>query len=488
MKRERKLFPELQDDDIALKNTNQHDWVESSFTSPTFENNEFLGTSIPEKRISFFFLCATAILGIFFFRTAYLQLLEGRGFATLAERNKVKTVVVSAKRGIMTDRNGSILVRNVPNFRLQVIPSDLPKDIYTRSGVIERLSTLLAMPQDVMYTKLKEVPQSQAAIIAEYISYTDSLKFDVAISDLPGVELTVSEHREYINDDMRSLAHVLGYTGRVSREEFEEKKGKYGLNDTIGKDGLELSYEDILRGVFGKREIEVDALGIEKSIIAEDRPKDGSNLVLALDANLQKKTEGTLRDMMKTANKKQGVVIVSKPSTGEILALVALPVFDNNAFAKGIPVEEYTKLLKDPYKPLFNRAIRGEYPSGSTIKMIVAAAALQENVVKETTRVLSNGGIRIGEWFFPDWKAGGHGMTDVRKALAESVNTFFYYVGGGYHDFQGLGVHRLTDYFEKFGIGEKTGIDVQGERDGFLPSPEWKKQETGEIWYIGDTY
>ncbi len=488
MKKERPLFPELQEYDISLKKTNHHDWVESSFTTPSSQRTEFLGTSISQKRISFFFACISAILGIFFLRTAYLQVLEGRGFALLADRNKIKTVIIPAKRGIMTDRNGIVLVRNVPNFRLQVVPSDLPRERGAYNTSIETLSNLLGVTQNDIRSKLKEVSQFQPVVLADYIDYKESLKLDVAIADIPGVDLVFSEHREYVTDDMKSLSHVVGYTGRVSKQEFEEKHGEYGFNDSIGKDGLEASYESALRGVFGKRDIEVDALGSEKSIISEDTPRDGSNLVLSLDAKLQNKAESVLKDMMRVANKRSGVVIISHPNSGEILALASFPTFDNNVFAKGIGGDEYQKLLQDSDKPLFNRALRGEYPSGSTIKLIVAAAALQEHIVTERTRVLSNGGIHIGEWFFPDWKAGGHGMTDVRKALAESVNTFFYYVGGGYHEFQGLGVRRLTDYFRKFGIGEKTGIDLLGERDGFLPTPEWKKKTTGEIWYIGDTY
>jgi penicillin-binding protein 2 len=190
---------------------------------------------------------------------------------------------------------------------------------------------------------------------------------------------------------------------------------------------------------------------------------------------------------MKEAGKKRGVVIASQPSTGDILALVNLPTYDSNTFARGISSEEYGRLATDPDKPLFERALNGEYPSGSTIKPIVAVAGLQEGIITGATRLMSSGGIRFGQWLFPDWKPGGHGITDVVKAIAESVNTFFYAIGGGYGDILGLGPERLLSYFRLFGLGSETGVDAQ-EKKGFVPSPEWKRGKTGEPWYIGDTY
>jgi penicillin-binding protein 2 len=168
--------------------------------------------------------------------------------------------------------------------------------------------------------------------------------------------------------------------------------------------------------------------------------------------------------------------------------MVSLPSYDNNQFAVGISTKDYQMLIENPDQPLFNRSVSGEFPSGSTIKPVMAAAALQERVVSENTKFQSSGGLRIGQWFFPDWQAGGHGSTDVRKAIAQSVNTYFYYIGGGYEEFQGLGVERIVRYGKLFGLGEQTGIDLPGEAKGFLPTPDWKKEAKGEPWYIGDTY
>jgi penicillin-binding protein 2 len=176
------------------------------------------------------------------------------------------------------------------------------------------------------------------------------------------------------------------------------------------------------------------------------------------------------------------------PNNGQIITLISLPAYDNNLFAQGISQVNYDKFLNNKNNPLFNRAISGEIPSGSTIKPVIAAAALQEGIITENTSFLSNGGLSIGQWFFPDWKFGGHGTTNVRKALAESVNTFFYYIGGGYKDFNGLGLDNLVKYMHLFGLGEETGIDLPGESSGFVPTKEWKEETKDETWYIGDTY
>jgi penicillin-binding protein 2 len=184
----------------------------------------------------------------------------------------------------------------------------------------------------------------------------------------------------------------------------------------------------------------------------------------------------------------KGSAVVLNPSNGEVLALLSLPAFDNNLFARGISQADYARLIVGDERPLFNRAIGGEFPPGSTFKMTLAVAALQEKIISENTDFLSSGGLRINQWFFPDWKAGGHGQTDVKKAIAQSVNTFFYYIGGGYDDFVGLGADKIVKYGERFGFGQQTGIDLSGEANGFLPSKEWKFEVKKEKWYIGDTY
>ncbi|MEK9159005.1 MAG: penicillin-binding protein 2, partial [Patescibacteria group bacterium] len=284
-----------------------------------------------------------------------------------------------------------------------------------------------------------------------------------------------------------SLSHLLGYIGKVSRDDLELNPD-YLSTDFIGKTGLEKYYEKVLRGKYGLREIEVDALGKEKNTVKESSPQSGRSLVLSLDLNYQEKLEEILSRNLKAQGKKRGSAIVMDPRNGEILALVTLPTFNNNLFAQGISNNDYQKLLIDPDAPLFDRAWSGTYPTGSVIKPVIAAAALNEGVITRWTTFSSVGGLRVDKWFFPDWKAGGHGLTDVTKALAESVNTFFFIVGGGYEKTTGLGLEKLISYFKKAGLGNSLGVDLPNEAAGFIPSREWKEDTKKERWYIGDTY
>ena len=284
------------------------------------------------------------------------------------------------------------------------------------------------------------------------------------------------------------MSHLMGYTGKINAQEIAQYGNDYTMLDYVGKAGLEDFYENELKGVSGKKQVEVDALGKESRVISQTPVEDGHNLLLSINLEAQAKLEQLLADELKIAGKSKGVAIASDPRNGEIIAMVSLPAYPNNIFARGITSAEYKFLSDQPDQPLFNRAITGEYPAGSTIKPVVAAGALDAGVVDEHRQFLSVGGLRINQWLFPDWKAGGHGLTDVRKALADSVNTYFYIVGGGYQDVAGLGFDRLLNYFKLFGLGAQTGIDLPNEGNGFLPTREWKLKTTGERWYIGDTY
>jgi len=285
------------------------------------------------------------------------------------------------------------------------------------------------------------------------------------------------------------LSHVLGYIGKLNQEELDELyPDGYLPSDLIGKTGLEKNYETELRGKYGKKRIEVNALGKEQSILAEEAPLPGIHLELSVDIEMQNALENILKANLKSAGKHKASGIVMNPNNGEVLALISLPSFDNNDFSGGISPDIYQKYLDDKNNPLFNRSIGGTYPSGSTIKPAIAASALQEGIINQRSSFLSTGGLAVSSWFFPDWLAGGHGITNVRKSLALSVNTFYYYIGGGYGDFTGLGVAKITEYLKQFGLAKKLGIDLPGEQSGFLPSKDWKKQAKGERWYVGDTY
>ncbi len=229
-------------------------------------------------------------------------------------------------------------------------------------------------------------------------------------------------------------------------------------------------------------------IGKEQSVLEIQEPTPGKNLVLSIDAEAQAELQKDLQTQLDKIGKKRGSAIAINPQNGEIIALVSLPAFNNNDFSGGIKTDIYKKYIEDSDRPLFNRAIAGTFPSGSTIKPVMAAAALQEKIITEDTTVLSVGGFKVGGVMFKDWKVGGHGITNVEKSLANSINTFYYYIGGGYGNFVGLGVDRIAEYLRKFGLGQKTGIDLPGEAEGLVPDPAWKNSKLGESWYIGDTY
>jgi penicillin-binding protein 2 len=260
------------------------------------------------------------------------------------------------------------------------------------------------------------------------------------------------------------------------------------MTDFIGKSGIEKFYESVLKGTDGKERIEVDSKGEIIRTYGQEDPILGDNLMLSIDFALQKKLTEELRKQMKLAKTQKATAVAVNPQNGEILAYVSLPGYDNNLFAKGISDTNYNKLIKDDGMPLLDRISQGEYPSGSTIKPFLAVAALEEGNITTKTTVRSTGGITIGQWSFPDWKAGGHGTTDVYKAIAESVNTFFYAIGGGYQNIKGMGPEIMKSYLEKFGFGKDVETDIGSGAKGHLPTPEWKEEVKNEAWYLGDTY
>ncbi|MDD5294525.1 MAG: penicillin-binding protein 2 [Patescibacteria group bacterium] len=467
-------------------------WTEDSFT-PGGEEREAVGRTFNFSKLrprSIFIILALAIL---LGRSAWLQIVKGNYYYSLAEGNRIRIERLEPKRGIIYDKDLNPLVRNVANSLLYLIPIDLPRDEEARNEIIGEMSGILSdLPAEEIKNKLAKIKigtldSYQPLFIADNIPYEKAMLLYLKSANMPGVFLANKTRREY-GLSAPSLAHVLGYTGKINEKELEKSGDEYLPIDYIGKTGIEYFWENELKGESGKKYIEVDALGKEKKIISQTKTNDGHNLVLSLDSDLQKKLEEVVAAYLKKLNLNKAAAVIMDPNNGEILAMSSFPAYDSNKFAKGISPDEYAALLNSSDNPLFNRVISGEYPSGSTIKPVIAAAALEEKIISEYTSFLSVGGISIGQWFFPDWKAGGHGLTDVRKALAQSVNTFFYYIGGGFEDFIGLGVERIVNYAKLFGLGAQTGVDLAGEAAGFLPTEEWKEKTKGEQWYIGDTY
>ncbi len=482
------------------KYSHLREWIESSFTPRGYEG-EVIGKTFDARRVRAIVAVLFLFLAGLISRTFYLQIYKGDYYSSKAEVNSVRYERVASQRGIIYDRDQKPLVRNVANFLLYVVPANLPKDeeqtkLLVTSAIGMAFYGDATSTLDFSSSSLKKIAKVgkktleayQPLLLAENIPYENALKFDLESFRFPGFFVSHKGRREYLIDGAVSMSHLLGYTGKVSEADLEKNSDDYKMDDYIGKTGLESYWEKELKGVDGYKKYEVDALGNRKKIISDSPAEDGHNLLLSIDLDLQRKSEEILSDNLQKMKLKKGSVIVMDPKSGELLAMVSLPSYDNRLFAKGIDSSIYQSLLSDDSQPLFNRSISGEYPSGSTVKMVVASAALQEKVVTEKTTFYSTGGLRVSQWFFPDWKAGGHGWTDVRKAIADSVNTFFYYVGGGFENFPGLGIDRLVKYFKLFNLGEKTGVDLPSEADGFVPSKEWKEKVVKEKWYIGDTY
>lgn len=474
---------------IDLSAEKSFDWVEgnlsarqSSFLS---DDERFVGLSLSSRRILLFFLVIFLFLIVLVGRSFFLQVLSGGKYYVLAESNRIKIDYNKAHRGIFVDRQGKILVNNLFGFSVFVIPNNLSKEPQERLGQLESLSKLIDVSVDEIETKVSQAESFyfQPILVRAGLPYDQAMLIKIDAEDLPFVEIKVDAWRLYPYGE--SMSHLLGYIGKIDAKEYQQLSEEYLLDDNIGKAGLEKSYEDYLRGQHGQTRVEVDALGRRKKIISQNNPVAGLNVVLSLDAELQNYIYNLLKEKQPTG---KASIIAQDCQSGEILAMVDYPSYDNNLFTGGISGSAYRDLLDGERKPLFARSILGEYPSGSTIKPLLSSAGLQEKIITEKTSVNSIGGIYVGKWFFPDWKAGGHGTTNVTKAIAWSVNTFYYYLGGGYGDFAGLGLEKMIDYFKLFGLGQKTGIDLLGERSGFLPSAEWKQKNFNEQWYIGDTY
>lgn len=464
-------------------------------------SQDHLGTSLTRQKAKRIFWFLFIIFALIFVRIFYVQVIRGGELRAAAESNRQRLIPILAERGLIFDRHNLQLTDNIPSFSLAVVPQDLPRDNNEREVIIKRLFELTGKGEAEIRAILNEYGSYsyESIIVEENISYDTALKILIGSADLPGIQIQRGSKRLYLNDLTKhktfttstpsSLAHVIGYIGKLNKNELDRLYASgYLPSDDIGKSGLEKSYETVLRGTYGRKRIEVNAAGKEQTVLAEEAPIAGQQLRLTIDAAMQAALEKMLVDNLKGYNKERGSAIVMDPNNGEVLALVSWPAYDNNDFSGGISQEQYKKYIEDSNHPLFNRAIGGTYPSGSSIKPAIASAGLQEGIITAKTSFLSSGGLQVGSWFFPDWQSGGHGSTDVRKSLAWSVNTFYYYLGGGYGNFMGMGVEKIVSYLKLFGFSQLTGIDLPGEQSGFLPSKKWKEETKNEKWYIGDTY
>lgn len=484
--RRSKKFEDIEPHEILLDSLAQKKATESDFADKKME--------IPLFRLLFhgFFLFCMFVLSALFLKTLQLQIIEGKEYSRMARENKFIVQQLEAERGIIYDKNLEQLVFNRSSFDLVCQKSALPDPQEERAGVLAEIASIVGEDVLALEEAIESAGTSQVMIAGD-LGHQTLILLEAKAKDLPGFLIKNNTVREYISGE--TFSHLIGYTGRINSEEYKEEPEVYSINDSVGRAGLENSYEDVLRKNPGQLRIERDALGnvISKEIISE--PDSGKSLVLSVDAGLQEKIKTELQDTIASIGSKKAVGIALDPKTGQVLALVSLPGFDNNLFQKGADTESLLKLLsdKDGLEPLFNRAISGRYLTGSTIKPLIASAALEEKTITPEKKISCQGQIVVPhqydpeiEYRFTDMHV--HGWTDMKKAIAESCNVYFFTIGGGYGDQEGLGPTRIKQYLELFGWGKKTGIDLPGEKAGFLPDKEWKKETLKEGWWDGDTY
>jgi penicillin-binding protein 2 len=465
------------------------------FNRRAFEGTEFSPSAKPidtlkkiygERQVAFLktgfiFIVLVLVVGL-----VRLQIIQGGFYKNLAEKNRVRSKEIKPLRGIIYDRNRTALVKNQPNFNLLATPFDIHQRNFAVSKIITTLKAAYpeSLELDGIAKKLETVSYVPI-VLKKNISYREGLLLVPIVQEWPGVFLQETFKREYLYGKL--VAHILGYTSFVTADDLA-MDNFYSFSDIKGKTGIELSYEQVLRGIKGEKQIQINSLGKEGKVLNYLPSQKGQDIFLTIDLNLQQELTKILQKRMLEFQVKKAAALVLNPNNGELLALVSLPSFDNNLFTFKFNQEQYESVINNPNNPLFNRAISGEYSPGSTFKLIVGAAALQEGVADKNFTVISTGGIKVGKWFFPDWSPTGHGKVNIKSALSWSVNTYFYTVGGGYDNVQGLGLDNIIKYAKMFGLGRPSGIDLPAESAGFLPTMQWKLKTKGERWYLGDTY
>ena len=463
-----------------------------------------------------------------------LQVIEYEDLTALAIENRQAQISSPAPRGVIYDRNGIILAHNIPSYDVIITPASLPDDDLRLTEIYQRIASITGVPistppldagnasnnrigEDGPPPGIKEVVFLQESIapyesvvVAPNVSRQVALSLSEEIRNLPGVDIQITPIRDYPTGPLTS--HIIGYMGPITEsvKDYYEDQGFDASRDKIGYAGVEAYMQETLSGKNGLKLIEQDVAGLELRTIGEViNPIPGENIVLTIDLQIQSIAEAALRRRMQLENQSRegqpvtnGVVVAMNPRTGEILAMVSLPTYDNQEFARYIPIDYYTELLNHPHFPLLNQAISGEHPPGSVYKLVVASGALQENIVTSDQYVDDPGEIEIVNKYFPNdpgktkkvvcWKRDGHGPVDFITGIAQSCDVYFYALGGGYKEGgvtnNGLGIEKIYQYSNWLGYNQITGIELPGELSGLIPNSDWKRINIGENWSTGDTY
>ncbi|MCW8934685.1 MAG: penicillin-binding protein 2 [Gammaproteobacteria bacterium] len=436
--------------------------------------NHALEAQLFKRRALVAAIFCVLILLVLLSRLVYLQFFEFSHFSTLSENNRVHLSPLAPNRGLIYDRNGVVLAENRPSYQLELTP----EQIKNMPDTLHDLGEIVDLDEDTLKRfdrLLKRSNKFEGIPLRTKLSEEEVAKLAVNRHRFPGVEVKARLGRFY--PLAKSMAHVVGYVGRIDEKELKRiDETNYKGTTHIGKNGLERYYEDQLHGLVGYQNNEVNVQGRELRVLDKIPPVPGNNIWLTLDARLQQVAEKALQGYT-------GSVVVMKPHTGEILAMVSLPSFDPNLFVHGISHKNYKRLRDSPDRPLFNRSIKGQYPPGSTVKPFVALGGLETKSIGHKEQINCTGHYLLPneERKYRDWKKTGHGMVDLDKSIAESCDVYYYELA------YRMGINRIHEFLHQFGFGEKTGVDLLGERAGLLPSREWKKRTRNKIWFPGET-
>jgi len=418
-----------------------------------------------------FIACMSVVLIVRMFQ---LQVIEHEHFATLSEDNRVKIVPVAPTRGLIFDRNGTVLAQNVPTYSLEVVP----ESVDDLDGLLDRLREFMEI-SDTNEKRFRELLKTKRRFDSVPLRYRldeeEVAQFAVNRHLFPGVDVHARLSRNYPLSEIGS--HVIGYVARINEAELQTiDLSNYRATSHIGRIGVEQALEGILHGVVGFQHVETNAQGRTLRVLQRKDPAPGSSVYLTIDIGLQAVAEQAL-------GKNNGAVVAIVPGTGEVLALASVPTYDPNLFVDGIDQASYQALLHSPDRPLFNRAINGQYPPGSTVKPFLGLAGLEYKVDHARRRTWCKGYFQLPgrERKYRDWKKGGHGSVDLKTAIIESCDVYFYELA------QSLGIERMRDFLVQFGFGESTGVDIRGESEGLMPSPRWKRKTRNQPWYPGET-
>ena len=431
-----------------------------------------------DGRFRYLYWILIGIFVVLICRLVYLQIVAGDYYHSLAEGNRLRAIPIAAMRGIMYDRNGQILVGSRPSFMVTYVPT---KDGMT-DDELKELSQLINQPEGKLREKIQKVKSAYVpTVLATDLTQDIVTKIEERRNELPGISVDVQPIRYYPYNEM--AAQIFGYVGQIDEEDMKRLEGQEGVSNItqIGRAGLESYYDDILRGKDGGRQVEVDAAGSPVKEMERKNPVAGHNIHLTIDLNLQQAAEDAMDKQVANGIGTHGIAAVAiDPNTGAVLAMASRPSFNPNWFTRGITAKEWAQINDNPYHPMENRAIAGEYPPGSTFKLITGSAALELKKVTPDEMIFDSG----RHWLVDMRNAGGEalGWINFTEALAKSDNVYFYEMG------RRVGIEKLAEYARMFGMGKKTGIALRGEASGLVASEEYKKKTFNQDWYLGDTF